>query len=148
MTANGARPFEILLVDDNPGDVRLTREALRGNQGERTLHVVPDGDEGLAFLRRQGRHEAAPRPDLVLLDLNLPGKDGREFLREMKEDPSFREIPVVVFTSSAAPVDVRQCYQRHANCFVKKPLDFEGFARAIQSIEGFWFRLAKLPSRG
>src|SRR5262245_12499636 len=147
MTASDSRPFEILLVEDNPGDVRLTREALRERQAERSLHVAGDGEEGLAFLRRQGAYSEAPRPDLILLDLNLPRRDGREVLSEIKQDPALQEIPVVVFTSSSASDDVRECYRRHANCYVKKPLDYEGFARAVQSIEGFWFRSAKLPTR-
>jgi CheY-like chemotaxis protein len=146
MTA-GERPFEIHQVEDNPGDVRLTREALLEREAQPALHVAPDAEEGLAFLRRQGRHAEAPRPDLVLLDLDLPRRPGREVLSEIKQDPSLREIPVVVFTSSSAAADVRDCYERHANCYVKKPLDFEGYARALRSIEEFWFRVARLPSR-
>lgn len=143
---NQTRPFEILLVEDNPGDVRLTREALKENKVLHTLHTVSDGEAALVFLRRQGVHAEAPRPDLVLLDLNLPRKDGREVLSEMKADPGLKTIPVVILTSSAAEEDIVRSYRLHANCYVTKPVGFDQFASIIRSIEDFWLAVVKLPS--
>jgi CheY-like chemotaxis protein len=141
-----ARRFEILLVEDNPGDVRLTQEALRDEPARRRLHVAADGEDGLAFLRREGRHRDAPRPDLVLLDLSLPGKPGGDVLKEIKESAELRPIPVVVFTSSSEPSDVLNTYQRCGNCFVTKPLAFDDYARTVRSIETFWLCVARLPT--
>jgi CheY-like chemotaxis protein len=139
------RPVEILLVEDNPGDVRLTQEALHESKLRNNLSVARDGVEALAFLRREGSYAGAPRPDLILLDLNLPRKDGREVLAEVKSDPALRTIPVVVLTTSKAEQDVVQSYNLHANCYVTKPVDLEQFITVVQSIEGFWFSIVTLP---
>lgn len=141
------RKFEILLVEDNPGDVRLTTEALRESGVDHEVSAVCDGVEALAFLRREGRFPQAPRPDLVLLDLNLPRKDGREVLAEIKQDPRLRRIPVVVLTTSRAESDVARCYDLHANCVLTKPLEFEQFVRTIESLSNFWLSAATLPAR-
>jgi CheY-like chemotaxis protein len=140
-----SRPVEVLLVEDNPGDVRLTREALREGKIRNNLHVARDGVEALAFLRRQGGHAGAPRPDLILLDLNLPRKDGREVLTEIKDDATLRQIPVVVLTSSQAEEDIIRAYDLHANCYISKPVDLDQFINVVRSIEDFWFTVVKLP---
>jgi CheY-like chemotaxis protein len=137
---------EILLVEDNPGDVRLTQEALRESKLHNNLSVARDGVEALAFLRREDPYATAPRPDLILLDLNLPRKDGREVLAEIKSDPHLRAIPVVVLTTSQAEQDIAQSYNLHANCYVTKPVDLEQFITVVQSIEGFWFSIVTLPN--
>jgi chemotaxis family two-component system response regulator Rcp1 len=142
-----AKPVDILLVEDNPGDVRLAKEALKESKIDNTVYVVEDGIEALAFLRREGGHEKAPRPDLVLLDLNLPKKSGREVLAEVKADPSLRRIPIVVMTVSRDEEDVLRAYNLHANCYITKPIDFGQFIRITQSIEDFWFRIVKLPPK-
>jgi CheY-like chemotaxis protein len=139
-------PAEILLVEDDPGDVHLMREALRESQVHHTLHVVEDGVEALAFLRRQGKYASVPRPALVLLELNLPNKNGREVLREIKQDPHLRRIPVVVLTTSDTDRDILQSYDLHANCYVTKPMDLEQFVTVVQAIEHFWCTLVKLPT--
>lgn len=141
-----SRPVEILLVEDNPGDVRLTREALREGEVRTHLHVAPDGVEALKFLRREAPYADSVRPDLILLDLNLPKKDGREVLQEVKADPSLRYIPVVVLTSSQAEQDIRRVYELHANCYVTKPVDLDHFIHVVHSIATFWFTVVKLPS--
>ena len=140
------RPVEFLLAEDNPGDVRLTKEALRESKISNNLNVVPDGVEAMAFLRREGKYFDAPRPDVILLDLNLPKKDGREVLAEVKADPHLRLIPVVIITSSEAEQDVLRTYELHANCYVTKPVDLEQFIKVIQSIETFWLTIVTLPS--
>ncbi len=140
-----SRPAEILLVEDNPADVRLTREALREGKVRNNLHVATDGVEAMAFLHREGHHADAVRPDLILLDLNLPKKDGRQVLEEIKADPSLRLIPVVVLTSSEAEQDILRAYNLHANCYVTKPVDLDQFIHVVQSIEEFWFAIVKLP---
>lgn len=140
-------PVDILLVEDNLGDVRLTQEALREARTPLRLHVVRDGVEALAFLRREEGYRDAPRPGLVLLDLNLPRKDGREVLTELKSDESLASIPVVVLTSSQAESDIERSYRLHANCYVAKPADFEQYLSAMRMIEEFWLKLAKLPGR-
>jgi two-component system, chemotaxis family, response regulator Rcp1 len=137
--------IEILLVEDNPGDVRLTKEALKEGKILNNLSVVPDGVEALAFLRRENPYENAPRPELILLDLNLPKKDGREVLAEIKEDPSLKMIPVVVLTSSAAEQDIVKSYNLHANCYITKPVDLDQFIEVVQSVEHFWLAIVKLP---
>ncbi|HUL79380.1 MAG TPA: response regulator [Vicinamibacteria bacterium] len=142
------RPIEILLVEDNAGDARLAFEALRDSKIRNTLHHVKDGVEAVAFLRQQGEHAGAPRPDLVLLDLNLPRKDGREVLSDIKQDPDLRRIPVVVLTVSKDEEDVLKSYDLHANCYVTKPLDFGQFLKVIHSIEDFWLTIVKLPPDG
>ena len=140
-----SRPVEVLLVEDNPGDVRLTREALKEGKIRNNLNVARDGVEALAFLRREGVHADAPRPDVILLDLNLPRKDGREVLTEVKNDPSLRQIPVVILTSSQAEEDICRAYDLHANCYISKPVDLDQFIRVVKSIEDFWFTVVKLP---
>jgi CheY-like chemotaxis protein len=142
-----SRPIEVLLVEDNPGDVRLTREALREGKVHNNLNVAQDGVEALAYLRREGRYADAVRPDLVLLDLNLPRMTGREVLEEMKGDPALRHIPVVVLTSSQAEQDIVKAYDLHANCYISKPVDLDQFIHVVRSIEDFWFTIVKLPSR-
>jgi len=136
---------EILLVEDNPGDVRLTREALREGKVRNNLNVVDDGVKALAFLRREGEYAAAPRPDLVLLDLNLPRMGGREVLEAIKANPELRSIPVVVLTSSQAEQDIARAYELRANCYVTKPVDLDQFIAVVKSIEDFWFTIVRLP---
>ena len=139
------KPIEILLVEDNPGDARLTREALTHSKVRNRLHHARDGEEAMAFLRREGRFADAPAPDLVLLDLNLARRDGREVLEDIKGDPQFMHIPVVVLTSSQADEDILRSYRLHANCFITKPVDLEQLTKVVQGIEQFWFTLVKLP---
>ncbi len=139
-------PIEILLVEDNPGDVRLTQEALREGKVKNNLHVARDGVEALAFLRREGIHKDAVRPDLVLLDLNLPRKDGREVLAEIKADPALKMLPVVVLTTSSAENDIVNTYSLHANCYITKPVDLEQFVKVVKSIDDFWLTVVRLPS--
>ena len=141
----GSRPAEILLVEDNPSDVRLTREALREAAFNANLSVAIDGDEALNFLLRQGKHAAAVTPDLVLLDLNLPKRDGREVLAIIKADPRLRRIPVVVLTTSGATEDVETTYDLHVNCYIKKPDDIDAFVGVIKAIDLFWFGVVTLP---
>ena len=139
------RTIEILLIEDNPGDARLTMEALREARMSHQIHHLPDGVEALAFLRREGRFVHARRPDLILLDLNMPRKDGRAVLAEIKSDDRLRRIPVVVLTSSLAGEDIFQVYDLCANCYVPKPADLKQFVRVVRSIEDFWFSAVKLP---
>jgi CheY-like chemotaxis protein len=139
------KAIEILLVEDNPGDARLTREALSQSKVRNNLHRASDGEEALAFLRRQGSFAGAPTPDLILLDLNLPRRDGREVLEDIKSDPALKHIPVVILTSSQAEEDIIRSYQLHANCFITKPVDLEQLTKVVQGIEQFWFTLVKLP---
>jgi CheY-like chemotaxis protein len=139
------KPIEILLVEDNPGDVRLTREALRDTKVHNRLSVAQTGLEALAFLRRQGKHATAPRPDLILLDLNLPLKSGMEVLGEIKGDPDLRTIPVVILTTSEAETDIIKAYHLNANCYVTKPVGLEQFIEVVNSIENFWLTVVKLP---
>lgn len=141
-----SKPVEILLVDDNPGDVRLTREALSENKVSNNLHVATDGAEALAFLNREGQYADAPRPDLILLDLNLPKKNGREVLAEVKNHPNLRRIPVVILTTSSEEKDILATYNLHANCYITKPVDLNCFMEVIRSIEGFWLSIVKLPT--
>ena len=141
------RPIDILLVEDNPGDVRLTIEALRDGKVQNHLHTVPDGVEALAYVRQIGRYADAPRPDLILLDLNLPKKDGREVLAEIKSDEDLCYIPVVILTTSQADQDILRSYGLHANCYVTKPVDLDQFIRVVRSIEDFWLTVVKLPPR-
>jgi CheY-like chemotaxis protein len=140
-----ARPIEILLVEDNPGDVRLTIEALRAGKIRNSLNVARDGVEALAFLRREGPHGGALRPDLILLDLNLPKKSGFEVLQEIKSDEDLRRIPVVVLTTSEIDEDVCRSYDLHANCYISKPVDLDRFFQVINSIKDFWLTVVKLP---
>lgn len=138
--------MQILLVEDNPGDVRLTREALREGRVPMQVAVAADGVEALAYLRREGPYGAAERPDMILLDLNLPRKDGREVLAEIKADDDLRRIPVVVMSSSDAEEDVTRSYELHANCYVRKPGDYDAYLRAVRSIEEFWLQTVRLPA--
>lgn len=140
------KPVEILLIEDNPGDARLALEAIREAQVRNHLHWVADGVEALAFLRKEGRHWQAPRPDLILLDLNLPRKDGREVLAEIKSDEKLKRIPVVVLTTSQAEEDIHKVYDLNANCYISKPVDLEHFLRIIKTIEDFWLTIVKLPA--
>ena len=142
---NGAAPIEILLVEDNPGDVRLTREAFKDAKVHVNLHVATDGAEAMSFLGRQGDYAHVPRPDLILLDLNLPKKDGREVLGEIKTNPALMSIPVVILTTSASDADILRSYKLHANCFVTKPVGLSGFLEVIKSIDSFWLSVVKLP---
>jgi chemotaxis family two-component system response regulator Rcp1 len=147
MDREHCRPIEILLVEDNPGDVRLTQEALREGKVRNHLHVAADGVEAMAFLRREGQHAHAPQPDLILLDLNLPKKGGREVLAEIKEDPELRRIPVVILTVSKAEEDVLKSYNLHANCYITKPVNLDQFLEVVKSIEDFWLTVVMLPPR-
>jgi CheY-like chemotaxis protein len=142
-----ARPIEILLVEDDPGDVLMTREALDDSKVINNLHVVDNGEEALAFLRGEGVHAGSPRPDLVLLDLNLPRLDGREVLAQIKEADELRRIPVVVLTTSEAEEDVLRSYDLHANAYVTKPVDFERFAEVIRQIDDFFITVVRLPKQ-
>ena len=143
----GNEPVEILLVEDNPGDARLASEALKESRGTNRLNVVPDGVEAMNYLRRQGAYAHAPRPHVILLDLNLPRKDGRQVLFELKGDPDLRRIPVVVLTTSQAEQDIIKSYDLHANCYVTKPVDLDQYMRVIRSIEDFWCATCKLPPK-
>lgn len=142
------KPVEILLVEDNPVDILITRQALQDGKVYNRLHVVEDGEEAMDFLHREGKFVQAPRPDVVLLDLNLPKKSGMEVLAEMRRDAELALIPVVVLTTSEAEADILESYQLHANCFITKPVDMEQFTEVIKKIEGFWFTIVKLPARG
>ena len=140
------RPVEILLVEDNPGDVRLTMEALKDDKIRNHITVMPDGVEALAYLRREAKYQDAVRPDLILLDLNLPKKNGREVLQEIKNDPNLRRIPVCVLTGSKAEEDIVKSYDLYANCYVTKPFDLDQFIQVVKTIQEFWFTVVKLPS--
>jgi CheY-like chemotaxis protein len=142
---NIVAPIEILLVEDSPGDVRLTKEALRDAKVRNNLHVACDGMEATSFLRREGLHANAPRPDLILLDLNLPKKGGEKVLEEIKLDRSLKSIPVVILTTSAAEEDIRRSYELHANCYITKPVDLDQFLKVVRTIDNFWLAIAKLP---
>lgn len=146
MTAERNGPIDILLVEDNPGDERLTREALKEGKVYSNLHWAKDGVEALDFLRRNGKYGAAPRPDIILLDLNLPKKDGREVLAEIKKDEQLKRIPVVILTTSKAEEDVMRTYNLHANCYVTKPVDLEKFIVVVKSIDAFWLTVVTLPN--
>lgn len=141
-------PIQILLVEDNPGDVRLTQEALRDARLSNDLHFVGDGEAAMAFLRNEGSYADSPRPDLVLLDLNLPRKSGGEVLAEIKADPDLRRLPVVVLTTSAAERDILHAYDHHVNAYVTKPVDFADFMEAVRSVEDFWLTVVRLPPEG
>jgi CheY-like chemotaxis protein len=140
-----AAPLEVLLVEDNPGDVRLTQEAFKDAKVLVNLHVASDGTRAMAFLKREGEHADAPRPDLILLDLNLPKKDGREVLEEIKESPTLKTIPVVILTTSSSEADILRSYQLHANCYITKPVGLAGFLKVVKSIDSFWLTVVKLP---
>ncbi len=139
------KPVDILLVEDTPGDVDLTREALENSKIRNTLNVAVDGEEAMAFLRGTGKHAGAPRPDLILLDLNLPKKDGREVLAEIKADEDLKRIPVVILTTSQAEEDIFRSYNLHANCYITKPIDLHQFLHVVKAIENFWLTIVRLP---
>ena len=141
-----AKPIDILLVEDNPGDARLAQEALKDSKIQNVLHIARDGVEAMDFLHRRGRYEGMPRPDLVLLDLNLPRKDGREVLGEIKTHDDLKRIPVVILTTSRDEEDVLRSYDLHANCYITKPIDLQQFIKVVHSIEDFWLTIVKLPS--
>ena len=145
MTEHDQKSIEILLIEDNPGDVRLTREALKEYKMANNLHVVGDGEQAMAFLRKSGVYANKPRPDVILLDLNLPKKDGREVLAEIKEDDLLKQIPVVILTMSQSEEDILTSYDLHANCYITKPLDIAQFMHVVKTIKDFWFSIVKLP---
>jgi CheY-like chemotaxis protein len=145
--SDSGKIIDILLVEDNPGDVRLAQEALKESKVRNKLYIVDDGVEAMAFLRREGKYGGSPRPDLILLDLNLPRKSGREVLEEVKSDDSLKRIPVVVLTVSRAEEDIMKAYDHHANCYITKPLDFNQFMEVTKSIDDFWLTIVKLPPR-
>ncbi|NQT27115.1 response regulator [candidate division KSB1 bacterium] len=140
------KSIDILLVEDNPGDVRLTQEAFKSNKITNNLHVVKNGIDAMAFLKRENDFADVPRPDLILLDLNLPKKDGREVLAEVKDDEDLKNIPVVILTTSSSEEDIINTYGLHANCYITKPVDLDQFITVVQSIQNFWFTVVKLPS--
>ena len=139
-------PIEILLVEDNPGDSRLAKEALKESKLKNNLYVAEDGVEAMNFLYKTGKYSKMPRPDLIILDLNLPKKDGREVLSEIKNDDNLKRIPVVILTISKAEEDILKTYNLHANCYVTKPLDLDQFMKVVRSIEDFWLTIVKLPN--
>jgi CheY-like chemotaxis protein len=143
--STAGRPVEVLLVEDSPGDVRLTREALKEGKVRNNLNVVCDGVEAMEYLLREGAYANATRPDIVLLDLNMPRKDGREVLAEMKADKNLRRIPVVILTTSEAEQDILRTYDLHANCYLTKPVDLDQFISIVKSVEDFWLTIVKLP---
>jgi CheY-like chemotaxis protein len=142
------KPIEILLVEDNPGDVRLTREALKDGKIRNNLSVVMDGEEVMVYLHKEGKYKDAPLTDLILLDLNLPKKNGREVLAEIKTDPNLRRIPVVILTVSKADEDIIKSYDLHANCYIIKPVNLDRFIKVVKSVEDFWLTIVKLPPDG
>lgn len=147
MIGDEDRPLEVLLVEDSPGDVRLTREALRDANPTVHLHVAADGVEAMAFLRREAEHVGAPRPDLILLDLNLPKMDGREVLVHIKENESLKTIPTIILTTSEAEADIVKSYELHANCYLSKPVQLHAFENLVKSINDFWLMRARLPGK-
>ena len=146
-TDSASKSIRVLLVEDNPGDVRLMEEAFRDAKVHLELHVARDGVEALEFMLRVGEFGDSPRPDLILLDLNLPRKDGREVLAEIKGNPALKSIPVVILTTSASDADIERSYLLHANCYISKPVDLEGFLTVVQSIDDFWLTVVKLPRK-
>jgi CheY-like chemotaxis protein len=140
-------PIEILLVEDNPGDIRLTQEVLKEGKVHNTLSIVENGVQAISFLRKESEYQDAPTPDLILLDLNLPKKDGREVLLDIKNDPELKKIPVVVLTTSQSEEDILKVYDLNANCYISKPVDFGEFIDVVKSIENFWLSIVKLPTR-
>ena len=139
--------FNILIIEDNPGDVRLTREAFKEGIIDKEIHSVKNGEEAMMYLKHEGQYAKCPRPDIILLDLNLPRKDGRELLREIKQDEILKRIPVIVLTTSASDVDINQTYRDYANCFITKPVNMYDFLRVTKAIELFWLNIVKLPDR-
>ena len=146
-SSRGGRPIQILMVEDNPDDIELTVEALKDARVGNILSVVKDGEEALSYLHCRGKYQQAVRPDLILLDLNMPKKNGRDVLREIKNDPHLKRIPVVILTTSQAEEDILNTYDLHANCYITKPVDFNQFLKVVRSIEDFWLTVVKLPPR-
>jgi len=146
-STRGGRPIQILMVEDNPDDIELTVEALKDSRVRNHLIVVKDGEEAISYLQGKGQYQNAVRPDLILLDLNMPRKNGRDVLREIKNDPKLKRIPVVILTTSQAEEDIIHTYDLHANCYITKPLDFNQFLKVVKSIEDFWLTVVKLPPR-
>jgi len=146
-SSRGGRPIQILMVEDNPDDIELTVEALKDARVGNILSVVKDGEEALSYLHCRGKYQQAVRPDLILLDLNMPKKNGRDVLREIKNDPHLKRIPVVILTTSQAEEDILHTYDLHANCYITKPVDFNQFLKVVRSIEDFWLTVVKLPPR-
>lgn len=142
------KPIDILMVEDDPEDVLLTKQAFKDGKVQNLMHVIQDGEEALSYLKRRGAYADVPRPDLILLDLNLPKMNGIEILREIKKDAELRVIPVVILTTSSADRDILNSYENHANCYINKPVDLDQFIRVVQSIEDFWLSVVKLPHRG
>jgi len=147
MNEEQLKPIEILLAEDNPGDIRLTQEAFKEGKIKNNLHVTKDGIEAIEFLRHEGEYSDSPRPDLILLDLNMPRKGGKEVLEEIKADEDLRRIPVVILTTSKAEEDIVRSYDLHANCFITKPVDMNQFIEVVKFIENFWFTIVRLPQR-
>ncbi|MES2567769.1 MAG: response regulator [Bacteroidota bacterium] len=141
-----SKPINILLVEDNPGDIRLTKEAFKDGRIHNELNVVMDGEEAIFYLKKEGQYASAKTPDIILLDLNLPKKDGREVLAEIKTDPKLMRIPVIILTTSSAQVDIVNTYSNHANCYIMKPVDFNQFLDVVRTIENFWLTVVKLPN--
>ena len=147
MNEERLKPIEILLVEDNPGDVRLTQEAFKEGKIKNNLYITKDGVEAIEFLRHEGEYSDSPRPDLILLDLNMPRKSGKEVLEEVKADDDLKRIPVVILTTSEAEQDILRSYDLHANCFITKPVDMNQFIEVVKCIENFWFTVVRLPNR-
>lgn len=145
--ASQTKPIDILLVEDNPGDIRLTKEAFKDGRIKNELNVVMDGEEAILYLKKKEKYINATTPDIILLDLNLPKKDGREVLAEIKSDPELKCIPVIILTTSSAQSDILNTYSHHANCYIMKPVDFNQFINVIRTIENFWLTIVKLPSK-
>jgi chemotaxis family two-component system response regulator Rcp1 len=139
------KPIDILLVEDNPGDARLAKEALKDSKIRNNLDIVGDGEEAMKYLKKEGKYVRVSRPDLILLDLNLPKKDGREVLKEIKENKDFKRIPVVILSMSKSEADILKTYNLHANCYITKPIDLDQFIKVVKSIEDFWLTIVKLP---
>ncbi|AQL41382.1 two-component system response regulator [Halorientalis sp. IM1011] len=145
MTSDRQTPIEVLLAEDNPGDVKLTQKAFEQGNVMNNLHVVNDGIEAMQYLRQENEYADSPRPDLILLDLNMPRKDGKEVLKDIKDDPELKRIPVVILTSSEAEEDIVSSYDLHANAYLTKPVDFDGFLEVVNTIEDFWLTVVKVP---
>jgi CheY-like chemotaxis protein len=141
-----SKVVDILLVEDNEGDARLAMEAMRDSKIRNNMHHISDGEEAIAFLRKEGKYSKVPRPDLILLDLNLPKKDGRQVLAEIKNDDELKRIPVVILTVSSAEEDILKTYNLHANCYITKPIDLSQFMKVVRSVEDFWLTIVKLPN--
>ncbi len=147
MDYRNSKLIEILMVEDNPADARLTKEAFKDAKVLNNMHVVADGEEAMLFLKKAGKYNESPRPDLILLDLNLPKKDGREVLAEIKDDPELKRIPVVILTTSEDEKDIYRAYDLHANAYVKKPVDLDQFMKIVEAVEDFWLSVVRLPSK-